>query len=87
MAKKVQISIDDSLLERIDNYADNNYLTRSGLVTIATNQYLNSVEVISAVKDMSISMRKIADQGYVDQETMKHLEDFERIAKVLVGNK
>lgn len=87
MAKKVQISIDDSLLERIDNYADNNYLTRSGLVTIATNQYLNSVEVISAVKDMSISMRKIADQGYVDQETMEQLEDFERIAKVLVGNK
>lgn len=87
MAKKVQISIDDSLLERIDNYADNNYLTRSGLVTIATNQYLNSVEVISAVKDMSISMRKIADQGYVDQDTMEQLEDFERIAKVLVGNK
>lgn len=85
MAKKVQISIDDSLLDRIDNYADNNYLTRSGLITLATNQYLNSAEVITAIKDMSVSMRKIADQGSVDKQTMEQLEDFERIAKVLVG--
>lgn len=85
MAKKVQISIDDSLLDRIDNYADNNYLTRSGLITLATNQYLNSAEVITAIKDMSVSMRKIADQGSVDEQTMEQLEDFERIAKVLVG--
>lgn len=85
MAKKVQISIDDSLLDRIDNYADNNYLTRSGLITLATNQYLNSAEVITAIKDMSVSMRKIADQGSVDKQTMEQLEDFERIANVLVG--
>lgn len=85
MAKKVQISIDDSLLDRIDNYADNNYLTRSGLITLATNQYLNSAEVITAIKDMSVSMRKIADQGSIDEQTMEQLEDFERIAKVLVG--
>lgn len=84
---KVMISLDDSLLERIDNYADDNYMSRSGLITLATNQYLNSAEVISAVKDMSVSMRKIADQGHVDHDTMEQLEDFERIAKVLVGAK
>lgn len=84
---KVQISIDDDLLHRADMYADSNYMSRSGLITLCLAQYLNSNDVIRAVQDMAVSMRKIADQGYVDQDTMEQLEDFERIAKVLVGNK
>ena len=32
---KVQISIDDELVKRVDNYADKNYLTRSGLISLA----------------------------------------------------
>lgn len=84
---KINISIDDELLNRIDNFADNNYMSRSGLITLATNQYLNSAEVIKAVKDMSVSMRKIAENGNVDDDTLKQLEDFERISNVLVGAK
>lgn len=84
--KKVQITIDEKLLERIDNYADDNYMSRSGLLCLAAAQYLNANEVIGFVKDMSLAMRKIADTGNVDDETMAKLEDFERMSKILMGS-
>lgn len=84
---KVNITMNDKLMERVDNYADNNYMSRSGLISLATTQYLNQVEVIGAVKDMSLAMRKIADASTVDDETLKQLEDFERLAKMLIGTK
>lgn len=84
---KVQISIDDDLLHRADMYADSNYMSRSGLITLCLAQYLNSNDVIRAVQDMAVSMRKIADTGKIDHETMEELEEFERICKVLVNGK
>lgn len=84
---KVQISVDDELLERVDRVADANYMSRSGLISLACTQYLNSQDVIIAVKDMSLAMRKIADMGKVDEETMEQLEDFERLSKMLLSVK
>lgn len=83
---KVQISVDDRLLARIDEHAQRNYMSRSGLVSIACTQYLNSAEVVDAVKDISLSIRKIADCGSIDDETLNQLEDFERLSKMLVAN-
>lgn len=82
---KVNVSLDDKLLERIDNYADNNYMSRSGLISLATVQFLNSAEIVTVIKDMSLAMRKIADNGTVDHDTMEQLEDFERVCKMLTG--
>ena len=82
---KVQISLDDKLMERIDNFADNNYMSRSGLISFACNQYLNQAQVIGAVTEMSFAMKKIAEKGIVDHETMEQLEDFERLCKLLTN--
>lgn len=84
---KIMVSIDDNLLARIDNYADNNYMSRSGLLTLSVNNYLNSVEAISVIKEMGLTLRKIADNGNIDHETMERLEDFERFSKVLMQAK
>lgn len=80
---KVNISLDDDLMKRLDDYADRNYMSRSGLISLACTQYLNANEMVLAVKDMALCMRKIADTGTIDHETMEQLEDFERFAKVL----
>ena len=84
MAKlKVGITLDEDLLRRIDDYADENYMNRSSLISLATSQFLSAQELSRAVKEMAFAMRKIADAGEVDAETMKQLEDFERLAKLL----
>lgn len=82
---KVQISINDELLERADNFADENYMSRSGLIAQALNQYLTQAEVAIAVKNMSLALRKIADTGQLNDETIKQFEDYERIAKMYSG--
>lgn len=81
---KVGITLDDELLKRIDEVADQNYMSRSGLLSVAATQYLNALDLQSAIKDMSIAMRKIADTGKVDHDVLEQLEDFERLAKLLV---
>lgn len=82
---KVGITLDDELMKRIDDYADENYMSRSGLISLACTQYLNTAEVTHAIKEMALCMRKIADSGKVDHETMEQLKDFERLSKILVG--
>lgn len=80
---KVQITLDDALMERVDNFADENYMSRSGLLSLAVTQYLNAQDVTRAIKEMAVCMRKIADSGEVEDELMRQLEDLERIAKML----
>lgn len=80
---KINISLDDELVKRIEDYADRNYMSRSGCISFACTQFLNQADAVRAVKDLSVSMRKIADTGKIDKETLGQLEDFERIANML----
>lgn len=76
---KVQITLDDELMKRVDAYADENYMSRSGLLSIAVTQYLNTKEMIGAITRMGVAMEKIADKGEVDEQTRQELEDFQRM--------
>lgn len=88
MAKiKVNITLDEELMRRVDEYAEENYLNRSSLVSLATSQFLNAADVTKAIKDMAFAMRKIADNGEIDDESRRQLEDFERLSRMLVGAK
>lgn len=82
---KVQISLNDDLLARIDKCAKENYLNRSAFLSIASTQYLNSLEMVSALRELSVCMRKIADTGIVDDETTSKLSDLERVVSMLSG--
>jgi len=82
---KVQITLDDELLKRIDTFADNNYMSRSGFLSVAATQYLNSNEVFGAIVSLNLAMQKIAETGNIDDETMKELEDWQRLANMLTN--
>lgn len=81
---KVQISMNDELLAKVDAIADQLYTTRSGYITIAVSQLLMAYEAMDAVKTMSVAIKKIADTGNIDDETRHQIEDFERLAKMIV---
>ena len=84
---KLGITLDDELVKRMDEYADNNYMSRSGLISLSVTQFLNTADVSQAIKDISLAMRKIADTGEIDEETKSQLEDFERLSKFLTNSK
>ena len=84
---KVNVSLDENLVRRMDEYAENNYLKRSSLVSLALTQFLNANDVTNAIIEMSLCMRKIADSGEIDDSTLEQLEDFERLSKIIANSK
>lgn len=84
---KIAISINEGLLERIENYADSNYMSRSGFITLACNNYLTQVELVNFVKSASAALNKISESGNIDQETLIGLQDLERTCRLLTGQK
>lgn len=84
---KVNVTLDDKLLSRLDTYADENYMSRSGLISLACTQYLNSADIVRVVKEMGVTINKIADMGELDEDTQKQIEDLGRTMKFLVQQK
>lgn len=82
---KLQISLDDELAKRVDSYAEKNYLSRSGFIALACTDFLAQKEAIQAVKDISFSMRKIAETGTIDAEAEQQLKEFEMFVKMITG--
>lgn len=83
---KVGITVDDNLMKRADEYADANFLTRSGLISMALTQYLNAKDMIAAISRMSYAMEQIAEKGEIDEEAKKELEDFQRLSAMLASS-
>lgn len=84
---KINISIDDNLLERLDNYADLNYMTRSGVITSGLIQLFAQADVITSINKLSLAFQKIADTGEVDEATRKELEDYKRFSELFLQKK
>ncbi|MBE5923527.1 MAG: hypothetical protein E7271_03530 [Lachnospiraceae bacterium] len=84
---KVQLSINDKLMERTDGYAKKNYMKRSNLVSLALTEYLNDRETMLLVKNLSLAIGKIADSGKIDADTMEIIKDFERFSKLVIKKK
>lgn len=83
---KLQITLDDDLVKRIDDYVRRNYMTRSTFLSLASSQFLNAFDASFAMVEMSRAMTKIADSGMIDDETKKKLDDFNRLAVVIGGS-
>lgn len=83
---KVGITINDDLLVRLDKFADDNYMSRSGLISLAVTQYLNYAEASHAVRDLALTMRRIADNNCIDEVSRKQLEDFERFSQMFISS-
>lgn len=80
---KINITMDDALLERADNFADNNYTSRSGLISLALRQYLDSQELMQAMKSMCFAMQVIAEKGEINEEEKQKLDEFKMLVEML----
>ena len=84
---KLQISLDDVLVSRIDNCADRNYMTRSGFISQACVQFLNQNELVSSINRISYAVLKAAENNEIDEDTRRQLEEFQIMVKVMTGGK
>ena len=81
---KVNISISEGLLERVDEYCRENSLSRSGLISLSLNQYLTSQEVIVLLRNLNSTMQKIAEGNMLEEEIVLKLREYQHIINMMV---
>ena len=82
---KVQITLEEELLEQVDNYCDKNYMNRSWLISQALVKVLNEQKVIDSLADISVSIKTVTESGELDDETRREFEKFEALCTMFVG--
>lgn len=58
--KRVQMNLEESLVKRIDEYAEKHHITRTSAVSVLCSQVLDSVENMNSLKKLfdSVSNEK-----------------------------
>lgn len=57
MIKRINITIDDVLLNKIDSYSKKRYITRSGLISAILSGYLDHIEKCQRINVTSEDFR------------------------------
>jgi len=88
-ATKVTISVEPSLLERIDEYADDNGMTRSGFISLAVRKYLEAEAALpSMTKVMSELAKLMADKvGMTAEEKLEAVNALQESTDRILGKK
>ena len=88
---KVTLTFDTRLLEKIDDYADSHYMSRSGMVAYACNQIFIAEETRKLLVDMNTTLQMIFKRAGVNPEytlsddERKELEQMEFTLKMISG--
>ena len=79
--KKVNISLDDELLSRVDIFCDKNYMSRSGFFSFISAQYLNQYDLIFAINSMANTLKRFENGEIKDDVLKEQLAEFSLISK------
>lgn len=84
-SKKVNISVPIELLERIDEYADENYISRTAVFCMATNQFLVGAEMQKMFKELTKVFKRFQTSDEIDDELRDKLDELEDVCTILSG--
>ena len=88
MAKaKLQITMDEELLNSVDEYCDKNFMNRSWLISQSLVQVINQQKMIDSIVNISVAMKNVSEKGEIDENTRKEMETFETMCKMFIGKK
>lgn len=82
---KVNVTINDELLAKIDKKSDEMFMSRSGFISLACSEKLQSLEAVELLAEMTAAFKAIAVQGAVDEDTVAKLEVLLSVFKGIYG--
>ena len=86
MAAKVQISIDETLLKKLDDFADRSFCTRSGAIAMAVSQLVMQDELQRSIRTMAMAMQRIAENNEIDEQSKQELAQLQAVAAMISKN-
>lgn len=85
--QKFQISMDETLFKKVEEYAKNAGLSRSGFISLAASDYISAKEKAPKITEAFLAMATLMDskiKGHISQEEMtKQLDELENGMKQL----
>lgn len=88
-AKRVNVTISDDVLSRIDLYCHDSGIPRSAFMQLAAVQYLDAVEAMPSVNKMLVAMASVVDgtlNGELSPDVAKsRLDAIQSAYQVLIG--
>lgn len=84
---KINISVNDELLKRVDEYAERNYTNRSAVFAQGANAILLQDLIPYQLGQIAVAFKRIADNNAIDEESKKQLEEFSKLAELLGGKR
>ena len=79
---KVQISIDDDLLVKVDDYCKKNCITRSGFISMMCSQWLQKEELTKTLNIFQGVMLKVTEGKDLPPEQQQELDDYMRLVSM-----
>ena len=87
MRQKVNISMNEQLLALLDEYADEVYSTRSGIICQALVNFFSQRQAIKALQELVTLLKRIertiAEHGGLTDEDKQQLKDLEALISML----
>ena len=80
-----RLTIDEDLLARIDAYADDHYITRSGFFSLAADEFLTAVEFKQFMPAFNDLLQKVADGKEISPDDQKKLDGFQAMSDIFTG--
>lgn len=87
MRQRINISLNDELLQLLDDYADELFTSRSGVICQALVQFFNSREATKALRELVPLLHSISrslDNGEgISDEDRRQLADLDALVRLL----
>lgn len=83
---KVNISVPDELMVRVDQYAKKHFCTRSGLMSLALARYLHEVEAVQAMMSIAEVLQSVAEKNELDEESRRQLDALQAVVNLYAPN-
>ena len=82
---RVNMSIPEELVRRLDDYARANHMSRSALTCFACSQFLMAHEIRATLSAVRSAMESIAETKELTEEQAKQMEDLCRAIALMNG--
>lgn len=87
--RRTNVTVPDELLSRIDNYAKENYQSRSSVMCQACDQFLTAKEMQKMFGELNKLLSAMSDRfkedGTIDEETFKKVDELLALTRMISG--
>lgn len=81
---KINITIDDELLKKVEAYCEANYQTKSGFFSQCAIEKIQAMESLNVLSEITNVLEKVVKEENIDNNTQKEIDDLVNLSNKLL---